>query len=715
MAAAADDPAHPDGRAFDPVWYGWRRRKSLFRVLQKGVVRVAVELKREQDGPALWKACVQRQARIAPVYVAQLKSGQCRFFTMRIAPAKLPGLASHLARFKLGLIGGAGRDPILPPAPRGRAPGPAPVQVGDLASPQLRMAVAQALREAQQGRRRVEGMAFLRKTPKSALRMVRSRAVVPADTPLMAVIDFGCAFAHPAFQSIQEAGQPARSRVRHFWDQGRHWEQKASDELGLLWPWRPLRKDMAYGREATGESLDRLMQGVAAAAKAHRKDLVAPDFQDACYVASLLPELLEPWSHGTAVLGIAAGSPFAGAPWTMPADAAAQSDIIFVQVPEPALRDYSGGWVTPYVLDALTYIRDRAAGRPVVVNLSMGTHAGSHDGGSLLEAVLDETARTPGMLVVLAAGNAANRKGHAKARIEPGATASIQWVRPPNDTTQSFLEIWFDRAADGAVPVVTVEHPATCPTRCDAAMEAPVELASTMGCVGSLVLLPDTRAGRDAGMALLTLQATRLDDGSAEPAPPGPWTVSVTNRAAHAIVVDVWIERDEPGVSTSEPALASILAPGNGLFVVNDDATFTGQCGGTATVVVGGYLLQENMRPGPTLPESGRGPARAGSRLAVDALAPADRMFAGRTRGLPALANCTYEDKRPVPRGLASDGTAGLRGTSLAAPWVARQLLNTMAGDVSLRTRSAVLAVLREAQAANPSTGPCTSPPVQWL
>lgn len=96
--------------------------------------------------------------------------------------------------------------------------------------------------------------------------------------------------------------------------------------------------------------------------------------------------------HGSHVAGIAAGAdmktPYYGV--------ATQSDLVFVTYDTTADQ----------IVDGVKYIFDYAdrVGKPCVVNLSLGMHAGPHDGTSLTDQALDALSG-PGHIIVGAIGN----------------------------------------------------------------------------------------------------------------------------------------------------------------------------------------------------------------------------------------------------------------------------------------------------------------------
>lgn len=104
--------------------------------------------------------------------------------------------------------------------------------------------------------------------------------------------------------------------------------------------------------------------------------------------------------HGTHVMGIAAGS---NATYTGVAPAA---DIMFDF--DSAADADTGGTFATAVIEGVSAIFTKAdlMDKPAVVNLSLGTSIGAHDGTSLMEQGLDALATSkPGRIIVNAAGN----------------------------------------------------------------------------------------------------------------------------------------------------------------------------------------------------------------------------------------------------------------------------------------------------------------------
>lgn len=685
----------------DPYLF-WADATRYAAVLQPadGWLRVAFELGSERQRLAFPDKAEALGLRVSPHYAAALRQPGCRHLCADVPKDQVVKAARLARRIKVGFIGNAEQADL----------GAAAINAQDLNSPLAKPMAVRRLRAAiaAGGPGRVLGLSFLKAVRPTAMPEVVAPLATRGLSPIVAVIDFGCAFAHPSFQR-----PGGGTRVLRFWDQGRARDTGRQAENSAAWPWLD-EPGFGYGRVASGAGLDRLMHTVRRAAKRAQPAATLPParFEEACYVAAALPELLEPWTHGTAVLGVAGGWPH---PWADPAqapDVAGSSDLIFVQLPQAAIEDLSGGWVTTCLLDAVEYVLAEAGARPVVINISIGSHGGPHDGGSLIEVALDRAAKRPGVSIVLAAGNAADKLGHAVATIPAGGRAELRWVVPDHDPTQSFLEFWHAQVDGASTPRFSARHEDN-PGAVLAGATALLRDAQQRPYAG-FVQAPRSRGGRASGMALLALAPTRTTPAQAAAgmgdAPEGGWIVTVENPAQQPLEVHAWVERDEPGASTlTDRPDAVLFTPASSGFEVSAGATLTGQATGSATWVVGGY---EVGNPAPLLSgrmaaDSGRGPARAGARQDCDALAPADLWIDGLVRGLPVLSSRSPEVGQSL-LDIDDFGSAGLRGTSLAAPWVARQLCNLVAASPGLTSKRKLQLRLR-------TTPPQVDPEIGWL
>ncbi|HUE76477.1 MAG TPA: S8 family serine peptidase [Longimicrobiales bacterium] len=159
--------------------------------------------------------------------------------------------------------------------------------------------------------------------------------------------------------------------------------------------------------------------------------------------------------HGTHVAGIAAGDGSAtgadSASAFRYAGVAPEADIMAVRFSFRGEDD---------LIDGVAWMFEKAdsMGLPAVINISLGTQVGPHDGTSLMEAALDSLSG-PGRIIVTSAGNDGNARNtsprllevpvHARAVPGPGTTETITFrvtaYSPSNDTCNDFVffDLWY--------------------------------------------------------------------------------------------------------------------------------------------------------------------------------------------------------------------------------------------------------------------------------
>lgn len=134
--------------------------------------------------------------------------------------------------------------------------------------------------------------------------------------------------------------------------------------------------------------------------------------------------------HGGHVAGIAAGgdltSPYYGV--------APEADLVFVSYREDAAD----------ITDGVRYIADyaKSLGRPCVINVSLGSHLGPHDGTSLCDRVLDDIAGE-GCIIVGACGNEGETKLHARKVFTADNTTMKTGIKFSSETNRrAQIDIW---------------------------------------------------------------------------------------------------------------------------------------------------------------------------------------------------------------------------------------------------------------------------------
>ena len=473
--------------------------------------------------------------------------------------------------------------------------------------------------------------------------------------PVMAVIDAGCAFAHANFRTLRADGH-WNTRIRALWDQN----SDAAHERTA--PWRA-PAGRRYGRELDNEAIDSLLAAHAQGADVNEAAIYR--------AAGCAADLARPLVHGTHVADLAAGA--------RPADdPASRADILFVHLPQFAVSDTSGASMVGPLADALGWIVERVADdATLVVNLSYGSMAGPHDGSTLVERMLDAVAEGgPRRAVVLPAGNNYEANAHAAFTLHGGRRLqTLNWELMVGDASDSFLELWYPRAAASRV-LVTVRPPGGPP--CTVGIDELRGWRAGGGLRAAAIHLREASAGDADAMVLLALAPTgrRPGNSGGRPlAPAGVWQVDVALDDADAgapVPVWAWIERDDPAPDPATLARQSRLltnrlhgSPGQAGFPVTQSGTGNSIANGRSTFVaagcVGGAADARAAR------YSSAGPTRNAARHELPW--PNAAMPCEASSALGGIAAA----------GTRSGATGRMNGTSVAAPQLARWLLNTLA------------------------------------
>ena len=526
----------------------------------------------------------------------------------------------------------------------------------------------------------------------------------------IALIDNGCPFLNLVFQDARG------TRVAALWDQGSETPPGTDPRVERgEWPWQ-LPAAFGYGRELGPTALNLMTRAV------RRR----PEIDETMVYRGIdhLIDYEDPrrriWfaTHGGHLLHVAGGNPDPLSGET--ADAASGAALVFVQLPLLAAMDSAGASLAPHILDGVRYAMSLCpAGQPLVVSISYGGQAGPHDGSSPIEEALQELLenRRDNFAIVLAAGNARLVRAHASRLLRAERSVLLRCQMPAGDTTDSFIELWYDDPPPGLSVELRVStpdgvwspwvapgqeviyresgfsaaaagRPPSVPVRQLGANAAPALGNEVVAMLRHDLHVPN---GRRA-LALLALAPTAAPmEVICALADAGLWQIEVRLVVAASneskpvkelpsVRIDAWFERDDPGLGTgAQRAFFEDQTP------EDEFDTLSSLASNATTIRVGGF----NLATREPAPYSALG----------NALRP----------GPDLLAACEEDEVQPSVAATAtrSGEICRLNGSSVSAPVLARRLYNLMTlGSVRREDWPEVLK-----QIADDPEEPCVRPP----
>lgn len=332
-------------------------------------------------------------------------------------------------------------------------------------------------------------------------------------------------------------------------------------------------------------------------------------------------------AHGTHVLDIAAGNGTIGECGMAP-----QAYMVVVHLSASNSEGIANLGDSGRILEAIDFIASIAGERPLVINMSVGKHGGSHHGNSLVEQGMDNFLREkPGRMIVNSAGNYYSAQIHASGQLSPGQMDTIPWVVEKNDKTVNELEVWYDARDVFSLELSHVDH---------LQYQYTVALGST-----SEIMRETTIIGRIYHRANEPNTRNHHIDIFLYPeAPAGEWKVALRGVDIVYGQYHVWIERDG-GCKNCQSHIATSHV---------DPYYTTGSiCNGLYNIAVGAYDSSDPHHPVTFF--SSAGPTADG-RQKPNLLAPGMRILAARSS--------PFGDHRS--RGELTTKS----GTSMAAPHV---------------------------------------------
>ena len=399
-------------------------------------------------------------------------------------------------------------------------------------------------------------------------------------------------------------------------------------------------------------------------------------------------------AHGTHVAGIAAGDGSATgngeAPYRYPGIApGADLVVVGAELDEAA------------ILDGARFVMEEATrqGRPVVLNLSVGTQFGPHDGTSPFDRGIADLLG-PGRLAVASAGNEGDRRIHGEILVPPGGTATAEFTVFDVLGFFPFHVVWIDAFHTDSL-AVTVITPG----------------GIRLGPFANGTALPDSVTGEGTvfvshtdypGGGNVELQVTLSDYdpalgdgglGQADRAAPGTWRLEVTDLGGAGGELDLWLPlvyghtaawkdgTHDPAEEVSSPATApGVIAVG----CYNNRPCWPSELGGEECST----RPPEDTTPGLLTWFSSRGPTRD-DRQKPDVVAPGLAVMAARSAGASPEASGALG----LPRTGDPDGVHMVQaGTSQSAPVVSGLLALALASRPDLGPTEAAEALAATAR-----------------
>jgi subtilisin family serine protease len=226
---------------------------------------------------------------------------------------------------------------------------------------------------------------------------------------VVGIIDYGCDFAHLNFRNPD-----GKTRIEALWDQSGTLEAQST---------------VQYGRVYLKAAIDAALRS-------------ADPYSELGYN----PDPRHEGMHGTHVMDIATGSGRgSGVPGIAP-----KATVIFVHLStddipwtgEASLTTKLGDSV--HLVEAVDWIFRTAGNRPCVVNVSLGTNGGPHDGSTPFEQALDALlAAGRNRAAVIAAANAYADHIHAMGSVAQNGAFDLNWSIPRTGPGPNEMEIWY--------------------------------------------------------------------------------------------------------------------------------------------------------------------------------------------------------------------------------------------------------------------------------
>ena len=311
------------------------------------------------------------------------------------------------------------------------------------------------------------------------------------DGVIIAIVDSGIDWDHLDFR---DPANPLKSRILRIWDQ-------------TLIPEGAERSPVGYslGVEYTKEQIEDEIDGTPAGF-VREKDTDG---------------------HGTHVAGTAVGN---GAAFNSKySGLAPNADIVVVKAG-------NGTFSTTNLISSLDYLKNLAntLGKPIVVNMSLGSQDGAHDGTDPLEVAIDNfTDSAAGHIVVVASGNDNGDNIHNQIVLAPTLETTIQ-VQVPTASASTKRDVFQHTmyANDAGTVTVVVTAP-------DGTQATSLAASGTVIMNGNARVYISNSIDPGSGDRKVEVYLTRVSttfDVS------GTWSIALKNTSLNTLTIDGWLD-----------------------------------------------------------------------------------------------------------------------------------------------------------------------------
>ena len=394
----------------------------------------------------------------------------------------------------------------------------------------------------------------------------------------------------------------------------------------------------------------------------------------------------DPSGHATHVTGIAAGSYSGNSYYGVAKDA----DIVMVSMGE-ANTDISNG--VKYVFDYATEV-----GKPAVVNLSLGTHIGPHDGTSTFDRTCDAM-QGAGRLLVGAASNEGDQRLYLEKTLAASATATeaitFDTNYGDNGTYYQEIDIWGDANQTYTIQVIITNSAGTTTLWSSDVVNATTSTTKTYSSFSSAATgFIGLYAGKDGtnnkGNVLLTTHNSSWSTG---------FKLNSTNKlkviftATTAGTIRSWADGyGSTWANGSTNSTAGELG-GSGKKIIS--------VGAWTTTAKSGYGLTKNAIAG----FSSKGPTADG-RMKPDIAAPGAVLASSVPNTSAVTGDQDFEQAATATVNSVKYYWGYMQGTSMASPFVTGVLATWLQANPSL-TPEQVRDILSQTSSVDAYTGTC--------